>query len=61
MEAFSVGRRGKERRVRELVELVRDATRACELEFAGDASPDTFNYRVGCSKIRRSLPSFGPY
>jgi hypothetical protein len=28
--------------------------------YAGDASPDTRNYRVNCDKIRRVLSSFQP-
>jgi hypothetical protein len=43
--------------VRELAEIVRNTTQGCELEFAGDARPDTCNYRVDY-KIARSLPSF---
>ena len=43
--------------MRELAEIVRDTVPGCELEFAGDASPDTRNYRVDCSKIARALPN----
>ena len=46
--------------MRELAEIVRDTMPGCELEFAGDAPPDTRNYRVDCSKIARALPSFVP-
>ena len=46
--------------MRELAEIVRDTVPGCELEFAGDASPDTRNYRVDCSKIARALPNFAP-
>jgi nucleoside-diphosphate-sugar epimerase len=59
-EAFNVGRPEENYRVRELAEIVRDTIPGCELEFAGDASPDTRNYRVDCSKIARVLPSFVP-
>jgi hypothetical protein len=43
-----------------LAEIVRDTVPGCEFEFAGDASPDTRSYRVGCSKIARALPNFTP-
>lgn len=59
-EAFNVGRPEENYRVRELAEIVRDTVPGCELELAGDASPDTRNYRVDCSKIGRALPSFKP-
>jgi nucleoside-diphosphate-sugar epimerase len=59
-EAFNVGRPEENYRVRELAEIVRDTVPGCELEFAGDASPDMRNYRVDCSKIARSLPNFVP-
>jgi nucleoside-diphosphate-sugar epimerase len=59
-EAFNVGRPEENYRVHELAEIVRDTVPGCELEFAGDASPDTRNYRVDCSKIARALPSFAP-
>ena len=59
-QAFNVGRPEENYRVRELAEIVRDTVPGCELEFAGDASPDTRNYRVDCSKIARELPNFAP-
>lgn len=59
-EAFNVGRPEENYRVRELAEIVRDTVPGCELEFAGDASPDTRNYRVDCSKIARALPHYSP-
>ena len=59
-QAFNVGRPEENFRVRQLAEFVRDTVPGCELEFAGDASPDTRNYRVDCSKIARVLPAFKP-
>ena len=32
----------------------------CTIEFAGDASPDTRNYRVNASKIATTLPECTP-
>jgi nucleoside-diphosphate-sugar epimerase len=59
-EAFNVGRSEENYRVRELAEIVRETVPGCKLDFAGDASPDSRNYRVDCSKIARALPSFKP-
>jgi len=59
-QAFNVGRPEENYRVRQLAEIVRDTVPGCELKFAGDASPDTRNYRVDCSKIARALPTFAP-
>jgi nucleoside-diphosphate-sugar epimerase len=59
-QAFNVGRPEENFRVRQLAEFVRDAVPGCELQFAGDASPDTRNYRVDCSKIAQILPTFKP-
>jgi nucleoside-diphosphate-sugar epimerase len=59
-QAFNVGRPEENYRVRELAEIVRDTVPGCEIQFAGDASPDTRNYRVDCSKIARLVPTFRP-
>jgi nucleoside-diphosphate-sugar epimerase len=59
-QAFNVGRPEENYRVRELAEIVRDTVPGCEITFAGDASPDTRNYRVDCSKIARLVPTFKP-
>jgi nucleoside-diphosphate-sugar epimerase len=59
-QAFNVGRPDENYRVRQLAEIVRDTVPDCELNFAGDASPDARNYRVDCSKIARVLPAFAP-
>ena len=59
-QAFNVGRPDENYRVRQLAEIVRDTVPDCELNFAGDASPDARNYRVDCSKIARMLPAFAP-
>jgi hypothetical protein len=39
---------------------VRETVPSCTIEFAGDASPDTRNYRVNASKIANTLPEFTP-
>jgi nucleoside-diphosphate-sugar epimerase len=59
-QAFNVARPEENYRVRELAEIVRDTVPGCTIEFAGDASPDTRNYRVDASKIAAALPGFQP-
>jgi len=59
-QAFNVGRPEENYRISELAEIVRDTVPGCTIEFAGDAQPDTRNYRVDTSKIARTLPSFRP-
>ena len=59
-QAFNVAPPTENYRIRELAEIVRETVPGCEIEFAGDASPDTRNYRVDGSKIARALPEFTP-
>jgi len=59
-QAFNVGRREENYRIRELAEIVRDTVPGCTIEFASGAGPDARNYRVDCSKIARVLPGFVP-
>ena len=47
-------------RIREIAEIVKETVPNCRIEFAEDASPDTRCYRVDCSKLPRTLPSFTP-
>jgi nucleoside-diphosphate-sugar epimerase len=59
-EAFNVGRNEDNYRVRELAEIVKHTVPGTEIEYAADAGPDKRCYRVDCSKIQRTLPSFQP-
>jgi hypothetical protein len=59
-EAFNVKRLEELPCMRELAEIIRDTMPGFEFESAGDASPDTRNNRVDCSKIARALPSLVP-
>jgi len=59
-QAFNVGQREENYRIRELAEIVRDTVPGCTIEFASGAGPDARNYRVDCSKIARALPGFVP-
>jgi nucleoside-diphosphate-sugar epimerase len=59
-QAFNVGRREENYRIRELAQIVQETVPGCTIEFAPGASPDARNYRVDCSKIARALPGFEP-
>ena len=59
-QAFNVGRNEDNYRIRDLAEIVQATVPNCRIEYAPDASPDKRNYRVDCSKIRRTLPEFQP-
>jgi nucleoside-diphosphate-sugar epimerase len=59
-EAFNVGRNEDNYRIRDLAEIVRDSVPGSTISFASDASADTRNYLVDCSKIARTLPEFQP-
>jgi len=59
-QAFNVGRKEENYRIRELAEIVRETVPGCSVELAGGASPDARNYRVDSSKIARLVPAFEP-
>lgn len=59
-QAFNVGRKEDNYRVRELADIVAETVPNCVVEYAEDASPDKRCYRVDCSKISRVLPEFKP-
>lgn len=59
-EAFNVGRNEENYRVREVAEIVRQAVPGSEVTYAEGGGPDTRDYRVDCSKIRRVVPGFQP-
>lgn len=59
-QAFNVGRSDQNYRIREIAEIVKETVPNCQVTFAADASPDTRNYRVDCTKIARVLTGFKP-
>jgi nucleoside-diphosphate-sugar epimerase len=59
-EAFNVARLNENYRIRDLAEIVEQTVPGCVIEFAGDASHDSRDYRVDASKIARVLPEFTP-
>jgi nucleoside-diphosphate-sugar epimerase len=59
-QAFNVARPDENYRIRELATIVEETVPGCTIEFAGDARPDSRNYRVDSSKIAAALPGFQP-
>lgn len=59
-QAFNVGRTSENYRIRELAEIVKETVPGCAITYAEGAGPDKRCYRVDCSKIERTLPSFRP-
>lgn len=58
--AFNVGRTGENYQIREVAEIVGKAMPGTRIAFAEDAGPDPRNYRVDCSLIEETLPSYRP-
>ena len=59
-ESFNIGQTVENYRVREIAQMVAEVVPNSQVTFAGDASPDSRNYRVNCDKIRKVLPTFRP-
>jgi len=55
-EAFNIGRDDENYQVRDLAEIVERIVPNCEIEYAGDGSPDPRSYRVDFGKLRRTFP-----
>jgi nucleoside-diphosphate-sugar epimerase len=53
--AFNIGSAAQNYLVRDLAEVLAEVT-GCEVEFAGDASPDPRSYRVDFSELERAFP-----
>lgn len=59
-QAFNVGQRSENYRIRELADIVQETVPDCRIEYAKDAGPDKRCYRVDCSKVAQTLPEFKP-
>ena len=57
-EAFNVGKRDENYRIRDVAEIVQDVVPGLRGRLRPGASPDTRNYRVDFSKIETKLPGF---
>jgi nucleoside-diphosphate-sugar epimerase len=53
--AFNIGSAAQNYLVRDLAEMLADVT-GCDVEFAGDASPDPRSYRVDFAALGRAFP-----
>jgi nucleoside-diphosphate-sugar epimerase len=58
--AFNVGQSKENYRVRQVAELVEAAVPGSVVEYAEGGGPDPRDYRVDCSKLATTLPSFQP-
>jgi nucleoside-diphosphate-sugar epimerase len=59
LKAYNVGT-AENFRIREVAEIVAEVVQGSRVTVSAGASPDTRNYRVDCTLIRRELPSFQP-
>lgn len=59
-EAFNVGRTSENYQIRGVAEIVEDVVEGSTVTLADSAGPDLRNYRVDCSKIADTLPSYQP-
>jgi nucleoside-diphosphate-sugar epimerase len=57
-ESFNIGHDADTYQVRELAEIVRDASDGCEVEIAGAGDPDPRSYKVDFGKFARVFPGF---
>lgn len=60
LKAYNVGMNSENYRVSEVADIVASVVPGAQVTYSSDASPDTRNYRVDCSLIRRELPAFQP-
>ncbi|MBF0448667.1 MAG: NAD(P)-dependent oxidoreductase [Magnetococcales bacterium] len=59
-QAYNVGRRDDNFRIRELANLIQQVVPDSQISFAEGAGPDIRNYRVNCAKIAEQIPAFKP-
>jgi nucleoside-diphosphate-sugar epimerase len=59
-EAFNVGATRENYQVRDVAKMVEEVVPGSRVTFADGAGPDIRNYRVGCDKLARTLPTFRP-
>ena len=57
-ESFNIGHDADTYQVRELAEIVREASDGCEVEIAGAGDPDPRSYKVDFGKFARAFPGF---
>lgn len=57
-QAFNIGRTEENYQVRDVAAIVAEEMPGCMIRYAGDASPDSRDYRVDFSKFARTFPEF---
>jgi len=57
-EAYNIGRTEENYQVRDVAAIVAEELPGCTIRYAGDASPDTRDYRVDFSKFATAFPDF---
>lgn len=56
-EPFNIGATSENYQIRDVAEIVADVVPDAEVTLSSDASPDTRNYRVDCSKFEQAFPA----
>lgn len=59
-KAFNVGRNDQNYQMRDIAEMVVKVVPGSSVSFTSDASPDSRNYKVDCSRFPSVLPAFKP-
>ena len=59
-QVFNVGTNRDNYQIKQIAQIVRDTVPGCVLKFAPGASADKRCYRVDCSKLPNTIPSFKP-
>jgi nucleoside-diphosphate-sugar epimerase len=57
-QSFNIGHDADTYQVRDLAEIVRDASNGCEVEIAGAGDPDPRSYKVDFGKFATTFPEF---
>jgi len=59
-QVFNVGLTDENYQIRELANIVKETVPNSRVEYAKDSGPDKRSYKVGFSKIAKTLPQFKP-
>ena len=59
-EVFNVGITKENYQMKDLAEIVTEVVPGSVIEYAENAAPDKRNYRVDCSKLKKTLPEYKP-
>ncbi|MBL7107227.1 MAG: NAD(P)-dependent oxidoreductase [Phycisphaerae bacterium] len=59
-QVFNVGTNSDNYQIKQIAQIVKETVPGCSLKFAPGASADKRCYRVDCSKLPNTIPSFKP-